>query len=157
MMALAPELMPLFCPNPNSYKRLDPDSFTPTTNGWSIDVRTTPFRQVGKGPSLHIENRIPGADSNFYLALAGIIASGLHGIENKLEPIGDAVTEAAFPGEPLPRTLEAALARFRDSERAREAFGPKVIDHLVAVAENELDVYSRQVCDIERRRFFECA
>ena len=157
MMALAPELMPLFCPNVNSFKRLDPDAFTPTTNGWSLDVRTTPFRQVGRGPSLHVENRIPGADANFYLALAGMVASGLYGIDNELEPIGEPITAAGFPGEPLPRNLPDALAAFRQSEAARELFGEAVVGHLIAVAENELEVYAKQVSDIERRRSFECA
>lgn len=157
MMALAPELMPLFCPNANSFKRLDPEAFSPTTNGWSIDVRTTPFRQVGKGPALHIENRIPGADANFYLALAGMVGSGLYGIDNELEPIGEPITAAGYPGEPLPRNLPEALERFRNSEQARELFGEAVVGHLIAVAENELDVYAKQVCDIERRRSFECA
>jgi len=157
MMALAPALMPLFCPNFNSFKRLDPEAFSPTTNGWSLDVRTTPFRQVGRGSSLHIENRIPGADANFYLALAGMIASGLYGIEHGLEPIGEPITSAGYPGEPLPRTLPEALEAFRHSEQARELFGEAVVGHLIAVAENEIAVYDRQVSDIERRRSFECA
>jgi glutamine synthetase len=157
MMALAPELMPLFCPNVNSFKRLDPFALAPTANGWSIDVRTTPFRQVGKGTSLHIENRIPGADANFYLALAGMVASGLYGIDNDLEPIGEPITTAGSPGEPLPRNLSDALEKFRSSERVRELFGDAVIGHLVAVAEADLEIYTKQVSDIERRRSFECA
>jgi glutamine synthetase len=156
MMALAPELMPFFCPNVNSFKRLDPDAFSPTTNGWSIDVRTTPFRQVGKGPSLHLENRIPGADANFYLALAAIVASGLYGLEHELEPIGEPITSAGYPGEELPRTLPVALEKLRNSDRAREVLGDAVVTHLVAVSENELEIYEKQVSDIERRRSFEC-
>jgi glutamine synthetase len=157
MMALAPELMPLFCPNVNSYKRLDPFALAPTANGWSIDVRTTPFRQVGKGPSLHIENRIPGADANFYLALAGMVASGLYGIDHDLEPIGEPITTAGSPGEPLPRSLADALGKFRNSEPARELFGDAVVGHLIAAAETDLEIYIKQVSDIERRRLFECA
>jgi glutamine synthetase len=158
-MALAPELMPLFAPNVNSYKRLrvDPSSIGPATNAWSIDVRTVPFRVVGRGPSLRIEHRMPGADANFYLAIAGIVAAGLYGIDHELEPIGEPVTEVATPGEPLPRTLAAAAERFRRSERARELLGDAVVDHLVAMAEHELEVYEREVTDVERRRSFECA
>lgn len=157
MMALCPDLMPLFCPNVNSYKRLDPDAFTPVTNAWSLDVRTVPFRQLGIGPSLHLENRIPGADANFYLALAGMVASGLHGLEQKLEPIGEPVLSAMAPGEPLPRSLPEALERFTHSEQAQEILGEELVSHLAASARQELEIYAHEVSDIERRRSFECA
>jgi glutamine synthetase len=157
MMALAPEQMPLFCPNVNSYKRLDAETFAPTTNAWSLDVRSVPFRQIGKGPSLHIENRIPGADANFYLAIAAMIAAGLHGIDNELEPIGEPITSAATPGEPLPKSLDDALARFKASATVTELLGEKAVGHLIATAEHELGVYAREVTDVERRRSFELA
>jgi glutamine synthetase len=158
-MALVHELMPLFAPHVNSYKRLriDNDSIGPATNAWSKDVRSVAFRVVGTGPGLHIEHRVPGADANFYLALAGIIASGLYGIEHKLEPIGEPVTVVAAPGEELPRSLAAATERFRHSERARELLGDQVVGHLVAMSEHELEVYEREVTDVERRRLFDCA
>jgi glutamine synthetase len=158
-MALAPELMPLFAPNVNSYKRLrvDPCSIGPATNAWSLDVRTVPFRVTGRGPGLRIEHRMPGADANFYFAIAGVVAAGLYGIDHELEPIGEPVTEVATPGEPLPRTLAIAAERFRTSERARELLSDAVVDHLVAMAEHELEVYEREVTDVERRRSFECA
>lgn len=158
-MALVGELMPLFCPNMNSYKRLQVDqcSIGPATNAWSIDSRTVPFRVVGNGPSLHLEHRTPGADANFYLAIAGIIASGLYGIEHELEPIGEPVTTVATPGAPLPRSLAQANELFRVSARARELLGDEVVDHLVTMGEHELAVYEREVTDVERRREFECA
>lgn len=157
MMDLSPDLMPLFCPNVNSYKRLDAEAFTPVTNAWSIDVRTVPFRQLGTGSSLHIENRIPGADANFYLAIAAMVASGLDGLERKLEPIGDPITTAEIPGEPLPRNLPEALERFQASERVAEMLGSGVVGHLAASAEQELAIFDREVSDIERRRCFESA
>lgn len=158
-MALIEELMPLFCPNVNSYKRLriDPASIGPATNAWSIDVRTVPFRVVGEGPSLHLEHRLPGADANFYLAIAGVIAAGLYGLDHRSEPIGEPVTVVAAPGEPLPPSLSAALELFRHSEAALDAFGEEAVSHLVGMAEHELDVYEREVTDVERRRLFECA
>jgi glutamine synthetase len=156
-MTLADELMPLYCPNVNSYKRLDVAAFGPATNAWSIDVRTVPFRVIGRGSSLHLEHRIPGADANFYLALAGMVAAGLHGLDHGLDPIGDPVTRGEAPGEKLPRSLADALARFRVSEAAREAFGDPVVDHLIATAEHELVVFDREVTDVERRRSFECS
>src|SRR5262249_12988919 len=75
LMAMLPSLMPMLCPNVNSYKRLDPDIFAPGTVSWGFDIRTASFRVLGKGDSLHIETRIPGADANFYLAMAAIAAA----------------------------------------------------------------------------------
>jgi glutamine synthetase len=158
-MALVHELMPLFCPYTNSYKRLQIDdaSIGPATNAWSIDVRSVPFRVVGRGPSLRVEHRTSGADANFYLAIAGIIASGLYGIDHELEPIGEPVTTVESPGEPLPRSLREANELFRNSARAREMFGDEVVDHLAGFADHELAVADRLVTDVERRRTFECA
>jgi glutamine synthetase len=158
-MALVGELMPLFCPYVNSYKRLriDPSSIGPATNAWSLDVRTVPFRVVGEGSGLHVENRIPGADANFYLAIAGMIASGLYGIDHKLEPIGEPVTVVEAPGEELPRSLRAAVELFQNSPRALEMFGDELVGHLAAMAEHEVEVFDREVTDVERRRGFECA
>jgi glutamine synthetase len=158
-MALVRELMPLFCPYTNSYKRLrvDDASIGPATNAWSIDVRSVPFRVIGHGNSLHLEHRTPGADANFYLAIAAIVASGLYGIEHELEPIGEPVTTVESPGELLPRSLGAANELFRNSARVREMLGDEVVNHLAGFADHEVDITERQVTDVERRRTFECA
>jgi glutamine synthetase len=157
-MALAPELMPLFCPYVNSYKRLDPDAFGPATVSWGLDVRTVAFRVVGAGKSLNFENRIPGADANFYLAFAGMIAAGLHGIDQRIEPPGEPMrTSKEVPGEQLPASLPEALERFGQSAFTREALGANVVDHLVVAGRHELEVYAREVSDIERRRLFQWA
>ncbi|NDH88221.1 MAG: glutamine synthetase, partial [Actinobacteria bacterium] len=76
----APDLMPFVAPTINSYKRYRDQSWAPTRLAWSTDNRTAGFRVVGTGSSLRIENRIPGADVNPYLAYAAALASGLDGI-----------------------------------------------------------------------------
>jgi glutamine synthetase len=157
-MKLAQDLMPLFCPHVNSYKRLDPDAFGPATVSWGLDVRTVAFRLVGAGKSLNFENRIPGSDANFYLAFAGMIAAGLHGVEHKLEPPSEPMrTSEEVRGEKLPTTLSEALERFDQSPFAREALGDKVVEHLVAAGRHELEVHEREVSDVERRRLFQWA
>jgi glutamine synthetase len=157
-MAVAQELMPLFCPNVNSYKRLTVENFAPTTIAWGLDVRTAAFRLVGSGGSMNFENRIPGADANFYLVIAGMIAGGLHGIENRIEPPDPPLRSAErTQGDRLPLTLPAALERFRSSEFARAALGDKVVDHLCVAADHELAVHAREVSDIEKRRLFQWA
>lgn len=156
-MALVQELMPCFCPYVNSYKRLRSDGAAvgPVGNAWGMDVRTVPFRVVGDGSSLRVEHRIPGADANFYLALAGIIAAGLHGIEHGLEPVGEALTDLSSAGEPLPRTLVDALARFEHSATARDLLGDDIVEHMVAMGHHELEHFENEVSDVERRRSFE--
>ncbi len=157
-LELAPELMLLSGMSTNSYKRLDPENFAPTTVAWGVDVRTVPFRVVGLGDATRIEYRIPGADANFYLVLAGLVASGLHGIQHELElELEPAASSVEVPGERIPTTLRDALARFEGSAFARETFGDLVVDHLATMARHELAVHDREVSDIERRRYFEWA
>ena len=104
-MRYVPELMVCYAPTVNSYKRFQAGSWAPTATAWSPDNRTAGFRVVGSGSSLRIECRIPGADVNPYLAYSAVIASGLAGIEGKIEPppayMGDvysASDETMLPG-----------------------------------------------------------
>jgi glutamine synthetase len=155
-LACMPELTLLFAPTINSYKRLRPGSFAPTGIAWGRDNRTCPIRVVGAGPSLRFEHRVPGADVNPYLVLAGIIAAGLHGIDEQLE-LEPAATGNVFSQQRprLPLTLEEALGRWSSSAPARQAFGADVVTHLAAAAAAELDAFGASVTDWERRRYFE--
>ena len=156
-MAHLADLMPLYAPTVNSYKRYRDGSWAPTRLAWSRDNRTAGFRVVGSGPSLRIECRVPGADVNPYLAFAAALASGLDGIEHRTEPPaelrGDAYASTALPR--VPRSLEHAVERFRSSELAVAAFGPEVVEHYAHFFEVEADAYGAAVTDWERRRYFE--
>jgi glutamine synthetase len=156
-MAHAPELMLFYAPTVNSYKRYREASWAPTRLGWSRDNRTAGFRVVGRGSSLRIECRIPGADCNPYLAYAAAIISGLDGIERRIEPPdpveGDVY--AATGVERVPLTLEDATRRFRGSELARRVLGDDVVDHYAHAADVEADAFRRAVTDWERARYFE--
>ncbi|MCE2405733.1 MAG: glutamine synthetase [Dehalococcoidia bacterium] len=156
-MRYAAELMVFYAPTVNSYKRFQPESWAPTALAWSPDNRTAGFRVVGAGPALRIECRIPGADVNPYLAYSAAIASGLAGMEGKLEPppayMGDVYSA---PGETmLPRSLEEAVERFKGSELARSAFGEEVVAHYAHFFSTEANAYRRAVTDWERIRYFE--
>ena len=83
-LACLRELTLFFAPNINSYKRFAVGSFAPTAVAWGKDNRTCSMRVVGHGSSLRVENRLPGGDVNPYLAIAAMIAAGLHGIDNEL-------------------------------------------------------------------------
>ncbi|MDX2343920.1 MAG: glutamine synthetase family protein [Acidimicrobiia bacterium] len=151
------ELIPLFAPTINSYKRFQAGSWAPTRIAWSHDNRTAGFRIVGHGPSLRIECRVPGADVNPYLAYAAMLAAGLDGIDNKIEPPpifeGDVYAAAELPE--VPKTLRAGLDLFAASEFAIEAFGADVHQHYCHFFETEIAAYDNAVTDWERRRYFE--
>jgi len=128
------EMAYFLAPNVNSYKRYQPGSFAPTAVKWGLDNRTCAVRVVGHGASLRFENRVPGGDVNPYLAVAALIAAGLHGVENELDPVppfsGNAYTSDA---ERVPATLREAADLWQTSSIARAAFGDAVVDHYVAV------------------------
>jgi glutamine synthetase len=156
-LACLRELTLMFAPNINSYKRYAVGSFAPTTIAWGNDNRTCALRVVGHGPSLRFENRVGGADLNPYLALSAIIASGLHGVDAKLElePVFEGSAYAATDRPRLPGTLRHARELFAASDVAREAFGEEVVSHYLNAADVELAAFDSAVTDWERIRGFE--
>ncbi len=150
------ELTLLYAPNVNSYKRFAVGSFAPTAVAWGRDNRTCSLRAVGHGAGTRIENRLPGADVNPYLALAAMIAAGLDGVDREL------ALEPAFEGNAylsdkprVPTTLRDARDLFAGSELARDAFGEEVVAHYLNNAQVELDAFEASVTDWERVRGFE--
>ncbi len=146
----------LYAPNINSYKRFAEGSFAPTAIAWGRDNRTCALRVVGHGAGLRVENRLPGGDMNPYLGLAGMLAGGLHGIQNEIE------LEPAFEGnayesdkQHVPRTLLEARDAFAASEVGRSTFGDAVVDHYLNAADVELAAFNAAVTDWERFRGFE--
>jgi glutamine synthetase len=156
-IALARELAWFYAPYVNSYKRYQAGTFAPTRIAWAWDNRTTGFRVCGSGDSLRIENRIPGADANPYLAYAATIAAGLHGIERKLEPPplyqGNAYEDPSLPQ--VPGSLREAVAALEQSQVARAMLGPAVFEHYLHTARLELEALDKVVTTWELERNFE--
>ena len=155
-LACMRELTLFYAPHVNSYKRFAPGSFAPTAVAWGRDNRTCSMRVVGHDQALRVENRLPGADVNPYLALSAMIAAGLHGIDSELE------LEPAFEGNAyesdhprVPRNLYQARDLFERSDVARDAFGQEVVDHYLNRARVELEAQESAVTDWERYRGFE--
>ncbi|GGS59931.1 glutamine synthetase [Planobispora rosea] len=150
------ELTLMNAPNVNSYKRYVPGSFAPTAVKWGVDNRTCAMRLVGHGPSLRIENRVPGGDVNPYLAVAAMIAAGLHGVESGLE-LPEACTGNAYDSgaDTVPHTLRDALELWEGSEIAQAAFGEDVVAHYANNARVELTAFEAAVTDWELFRGFE--
>jgi glutamine synthetase len=157
-IACARELAVFLAPNVNSYKRYASGSWAPTTLAWGNDNRTCGFRVVGHGRTRRVETRIPGGDVNPYLALAALVAAGLHGIENGLEPPaaleGNAYESDA---ERFPSTLREAIAALEQGTMARAAFGDLVVDHYLNYARTEQRLFDEIVTCYERERLFERA
>ena len=156
-MAMARELAYFYAPTVNAYKRYQAGSFAPTRIACGWDNRTCGFRLCGEGPGFRVENRIPGADANPYLAFAATIAAGLHGIAKKLKPPklyeGNAYEDAALAQ--VPKTLREALDALAGSRVAREAFGARVVEHYLQHGRLEQRAFDQSVTDWELIRLFE--
>ncbi|MFT2110924.1 glutamine synthetase family protein [Marinomonas sp. 2405UD68-3] len=158
LLAYADDVTCLLAPYINSYKRFQEGTFAPTKAVWSLDNRTAGFRLCGaETKGIRIECRIGGSDLNPYLALAGQLAAGIAGIENKL-PLEEAFVGDAYASENahrVPNTLRVAIEKMNDSTMLRDAFGDEVVDHYVRAARWEQQVYDQQVTDWEVARGFE--
>lgn len=159
-VALLPELLPMICSTVNAYRRLVPGMWAPTHANWGIENRTTAMRAIPSGAnSTRSECRVGPADANPYLALGAALASGLWGIENKIEPppaiVGSAYADLSVAGESLPGTLGEATRKFSASKIARELFGDPFVDHFAATRDWEDRQARKHVTDWDLARYFE--
>jgi glutamine synthetase len=158
--ALMPELLAMVAATVNSYTRLVPGFWAPTSATWGVENRTCALRVIQGGPkSQRVEYRIAAADINPYLALAVAIGSGLWGIEHRIEPdepiVGNAYDRKLPAKRQLPRTLTEAAERLRHSKAAQELFGAEFVNHFAASREWEEREFRRAVTDWELARYFE--
>lgn len=157
---LMPELLALVASTVNSYTRLVPGYWAPTNATWSVDNRTCALRAIsGSAKSQRLEYRVAASDANPYLALSAALASGLYGIQNKLEPTAPIAGNAYAQAQPeelrLPETLGEAAHRLRNSQFARDFFGSDFVDHFATTREHEEREFRKHVTDWELRRYFE--
>jgi len=156
-LACLQEMTLLFAPNVNSYKRFVEGSFAPTAVAWGHDNRTCALRVVGHEPgSLRLENRVPGGDVNPYLAVAAMIAAGLHGVDQEL-PLEDEFRGNAYVSDRprVPGSLRDAAEAFAAGEVAAAALGDEVVAHYLNAARIEQRAFDAAVTDWERTRGFE--
>ncbi len=154
-----PYIMPMYAPTVNSYKRYVEGAWSSTSVSWGIENRTTALRVINHSHgSTRIETRAPGADANPYLSLAASLASGLYGIEHKLQlntapTIGNEYANAA--SAKLPKTLYDATNAMKTSGIAAELFGSAFADHFIKTREWEWRQFMQSVTDWELKRYFE--
>ena len=157
---LMPAWLAMVSSTVNSYSRLVPGFWAPTSATWGIENRTTALRAIpGSASSQRVEYRIAAADANPYIALSAALASGLCGIENKIEPLpavsGNAYDQTMPPELALPGTLWEAAQRLKSSPEARAVFGDAFVDHFAATREWEEREFRKHITDWELSRYFE--
>jgi len=167
VLAHLPEFMVLYAPLINSYKRYIEGTWAPLNTTWGMDNRTCSVRVINNGRrAIRIENRVPGADANFYLVFSAMLASGLDGIEHKLElparldgnayepaTISKALEEGRI--KLLAHNLEEATRLFERSEVAKEYLGEDFVEHYATTRHWEVKEYEKAVTNWDRRRYFE--
>jgi len=153
------EFAPMFWPTVNSYKRLVDGFWAPVKPTWGLDNRTASFRVIAGSPkATRLETRCPGADVNPYLAMAAVIAAGLHGIEKGLKLTTPPITGTNLGAEEVPRaprSLIRSTQNFRASAIARDWLGDTFVDHFAATREWEHRQWQDAVTDWELKRYFE--
>lgn len=156
------ELCALFAPTVNSYTRLVPGYWAPTSATWGVENRTCAIRVIPGGPKAQrVEFRAGGADANPYLATAAVLAAGLQGIALGIEPDAPVSGNAYALQDELPEALKLpthlreAAALLRASEVARLWLGDAFVEHFAATREWEAREYERHVNDWQLRRYFE--
>ena len=154
-----PEILPMYAPTVNSFKRLRDGAWAPTTASWGFDNRTTAIRVLnGDEKATRLEMRVAGSDTNPYLAMSAALASGLYGIKHGLKldtapEKGDAYSSKA--AVPLPSTLMDATQRMKQSPIANELFGEAFTQHFINTREWEWREFAATVTDWELKRYFE--
>ncbi|MCO5976353.1 glutamine synthetase family protein [Ideonella oryzae] len=146
-----PQLMPMFAPYVNSYRRLAPFMSAPINVRWGYDNRTCGIRVPKSGPAARrVENRVPGVDVNPYLAMAATLACGYLGMVEQLSPSEPTTDSAWNVAHELPRHLEDAIERMRACTPMREVLGDSFVDAFCAVKELEYATYNRVISSWER-------
>lgn len=152
LQTYGPDLMLMFAPNINSYRRYVSGSQAPVNLQWGYDNRTTGLRIPASGPAARrVENRVAGADANPYLAMAASLAAGLKGIQTQLSPAEPLSGNGYDQAHSLPRSMEAALQKMQHSSVARALFGDDFVTGYCAVKALELESFQCEISAWERR------
>jgi glutamine synthetase len=149
MLTTMSEAMLLFAPHANSYRRLMPANHAPTNQTWGLDNRTTSIRVITAGKATRVEHRVAGADCNPYLAIAGILAGGLHGLRGQIDPGPPVRGEDTEGHATLPINWDDAIDAFDASEVLGEYLGLDYQDLFSACKRQEQAEFRRRVTDVE--------
>ena len=151
-----PASMPLIAPYVNSYRRLVRFLSAPVNTQWGHENRTVGLRiPESDAKNRRVENRVPGADANPYLAIAATLACGYIGMKQNLSPTrameGNAYETPGGRRMQLPRHLLDAISRLRDSDELREVLGDTFVSLYCDVKSSEHDAYQQVISPWERQ------
>ncbi|HCK76993.1 MAG TPA: glutamine synthetase, partial [Gammaproteobacteria bacterium] len=146
-----PASLSLLAPNVNSYRRLIRYHAAPINVQWGLDNRTVGLRVPDSGrESRRVENRVPGADANPYLAIAASLACGLLGMQQKLDPSAPVTASAYDMPYELPRSLEQSIQALETCDDLKEMLGTRFVRAWHAVKESEYDTFLQVISSWER-------
>ncbi len=146
-----PHAMSIFAPYVNSYRRLIKNSAAPTNVRWGADNRTVGLRVPHASPSARrVENRLVGADTNPYLAMAATLACGYLGMMEKIKPSAEMKGNAYNKDHELPLTLRQSLGMLSECKELRDILSPEFVTVFLAVKESELDEFNHVISPWER-------
>lgn len=157
-----PSIMPILAPTVNSYKRLVENFWAPVTVSWGLEHRAASIRLISpptaSPKATRFEIRTCGADANPFYVLGAILATGLRGIEKRLEisvpPLSSG--EGTGGGERLARNLMEGVRKMtEEGSVAREVFGNEFVDHFAGTREHEWRLWEEAVTDWEVKRYIE--
>jgi len=151
LQSLLPEVTPLFAPNVNSFRRMQPSHSAPINLQWGHDNRSCGLRvPTADTANMRIENRVPGADSNPYLALAASLVCGYIGVRDRIEPMPLVEGNAYVHARTLPKNLDEALDRFARCAPVIELLGQKFVDAFSLIKADELAAFQGVISSWER-------
>lgn len=146
-----PHVTPLFAPNVNSFRRMQPDYAAPINLQWGYDNRSCGLRvPISGARSMRVENRLPGADSNPYLAIASSLVAGYLGVINKIEPLPEVEGNAYRHERTLPRSLDVALERMAVCDAVKDILGTDFVDSFLRIKLKELSAFQNVISSWER-------
>jgi len=149
------DTLAVYAPNANSYRRLQPDHFTPMNSSWSLDHRAVAMRlPQTSGKAARFECRTPGADANPYLVLSCVLGGMLTGMSDKRKPDTPAVMPGdAMNGKPLTHDWLTAIEAMAQSDFISDTLGTQFQKVYTDVKRSEANRISSYVSDIELQTY----
>lgn len=153
-----PALVALTCASVNSYRRLQPQTWASAYRVWGPDNREGALRVASptksrEAQSTNVELKASDSSSNPYLALGGVIATGLDGIDRGLDLPPPATTDPhlmsdderrAIHADRLPQSLQEAIANLRNDQVLVEALGERLAGSYIAVKEADIAAFASE-------------
>ena len=147
-----PDMMLIYAPFINSYRRFVEGSQAPVNLQWGIDNRTAGLRVPISGPAARrVENRIAGADANPYLVVAATLAAGLAGLEEQLRATEPVVGNGYDHGHELAKGYHAAYEQMLGSQGCRRLLGERFVTGYVSTRGLEYQHFLQEISAWERR------